>query len=127
MSEKRKQNPNSLANLKPIQKGEARNLTGNAGRKKGLDRLFKECVTPEEWKAIIAKGVKQALEGDNKAREFLFNYAYGKPQVMVELLDSKGSTLIQNNFNIEVSGKSTDELKQLYIELESTTESEDES
>jgi hypothetical protein len=115
------------SNLIPAQKGEIRNTSGNAGRKKGLDRLFKECVTPEEWKAIIAKGVEQALEGDNKAREFLFNYAYGKPQVMVELLDSKGSTLIQNNFNIEVSGKNVEELKQLYIELESTTEQDDDS
>lgn len=114
------------SNLIPAKKGEIRNTSGNAGRKKGLDRLFKECVTQDEWKAIIAKGVEQAMEGDNKAREFLFNYAYGKPQVMVELLDSKGSTLIQNNFNIEVSGKSPDELKQLYLELSETSEEEPE-
>lgn len=117
MNKERKFNTNSLSNLKPIQKGEVRNTSGNAGRKKGLDRLFKECVKPEEWKAIIAKGVEQAMEGDNKAREFLFNYAYGKPNVMVELLDSKGQTFIQNNFNVEVKGKGEEELTNLLIEL----------
>jgi hypothetical protein len=126
MNKERKFNPNSLSNLKPIQKGEVRNTSGNAGRKKGLDRLFKECVTQEEWKAIIAKGVEQALEGDNKAREFLFSYAYGKPNVMIDLIDSKGQTFIQNNFNVEVKGKSEDDLSQLLIELSSEEQNEDE-
>jgi hypothetical protein len=114
------------ANLKPAQKGEVRNTTGNGGRKKGLDRLFKECVTQEEWKAIIAKGVEQAMDGDNKAREFLFSYAYGKPNVMIDLIDSKGQTFIQNNFNVEVKGKSEDDLSQLLIELSSEEQNEDE-
>ncbi len=125
MNNKQALKPQSLANLKPAKKGEVRNPYGIGGRKKELERLFKECVTQDEWKAIIAKGVEQAMEGDNKAREFLFSYAYGKPNVMIDLIDSKGQTFIQNNFNVEVKGKSEEELSQFLIELSSEDQQDD--
>jgi hypothetical protein len=126
MNNKQEMKPQSLANLKPAKKGEVRNPYGIGGRKKELERLFKEAVTKEQWIEIINKGIEQAKEGDNKAREFLFSYAYGKPNVMIDLIDSKGQTFIQNNFNVEVKGKSEDDLSQLLIELSSEEQNEDE-
>lgn len=117
--------PASLANLKPVQKGEVRNPNGARGAKKRLEQIFKSCVTEDEYKAIIRKAVDDAIEGDNKSREFLFSYSFGKPNVMIDLLDSKGSTLIQNNFNVEVRTQDESELANLLIELSDSTTNND--
>jgi hypothetical protein len=45
---------------------------------------------------------------------------------MIDLIDSKGQTFIQNNFNVEVKGKSEDDLSQLLIELSSEYQTEEE-
>lgn len=102
------------------------NQPEKVGRKKGIEKLIREAINPDELKEIIKNVAKEAKGGNIKAAEFLFDRLYGKPTVMVDLLDSKGSTLIQNNFNIEVSGKSPDELKQLYLELSESNEEEPE-
>ena len=100
----------SLANLKPIQKGERRNLSNNGGRKKGLERIFKDALTKEELIAIIQKAKSEALDGNVKAMEFIFDRMYGKPVAVDGLLGNENRTLIQNNFNIDVTGKSASEL-----------------
>ena len=38
-----------------------------------------EAVPMESWRAIIAKAVEQARDGDAKAREWLSNHLVGKP------------------------------------------------
>jgi hypothetical protein len=126
MNNTKQVNSRSLANLKPIQKGEVRNTTGIAGRKKGLERLIKEALTLQDLKDIVTNVAKEAKEGNIKAAEFIFDRLYGKPTVMIDLIDSKGQTFIQNNFNVEVKGKSEDDLSQLLIELSSEEQNEDE-
>lgn len=114
-------NPKSLANLKPIQKGERRNLTNHVGgRKKGLEKIFNAAITIEEQKEIIQAAKNEALNGNIKAAEFIFDRLYGKP-IAVDLLGNENRTLIQNNFNIDVSGKSASEL----IEILQNTQIDD--
>jgi hypothetical protein len=115
------------SNLKPIQKGEVRNTTGIAGRKKGLERLIREALTPQDLKDIVANVATEAKQGNIKAAEFIFDRLYGKPTVMVDLLDSKGATVIQNNFNLEVKGQDESELTSLLIELSNNDNNEDDS
>ena len=113
-------NVNSLSNLKPAAKGEIRNKSGNGGRKKGLERIFKEALTKEDLIAVIHKAKDEALTGNVKAMEFIFDRVYGKP-ISVDLLGNENRTLIQNNFNIDVSGKSASEL----IEILQNTQIDD--
>lgn len=120
-------NTNSLANLKPAKKGEIRNTSGRGGRKAGVETLIREALSKDDLKQIVQKVADEAKNGNIKAAEFVFDRLYGKPAVMVDLSDSSQPTFIQNNFNIEVQGKSMQELQKLYIELESTSESDDES
>lgn len=127
MNTKKQTNPNSLANLKPIPKGTVLNPNGARGAKKRLESIFKSCVTDDEYKSIIRKAVDDAIQGDNKSREFIFSYSFGKPNVMIDLLDSKGQTFIQNNFNVEVKGKGEEELTNLLIELSNDDVTEEEN
>lgn len=120
----RKINP-GWSNLKPAQKGEVRNKTGIAGRKAGIEKLIRQAITPEELKEIIVNVANEAKQGNIKAAEFIFDRLYGKPTVMVDLLDSKGSTLIQNNFNVEVRTQDESELANLLIELSDSTTNND--
>ena len=110
MINNRNVNTKSLANLKPAQKGEIRNKNGSGGRKKGLERIFKEALTRDELVAIIQKAKSEALNGNVKAMEFIFDRMYGKPVAVDGLLGNENRTLIQNNFNIDVTGKSASEL-----------------
>src|ERR1035437_9316402 len=41
-------------------------------------------LKPRQWKAIIAKAIEQAMDGDDKARTFLMHYTIGKPKEVVE-------------------------------------------
>ena len=127
MNKTKQTNINSLANLKPIRKGEIRNTQGTGGRKKGLESLIRDALSRDDLKEIVQKVAEEAKNGNIKAAEFVFDRLYGKPAVMIDLSDSQQPTFIQNNFNIEVQGKSMQELQKLYIELESTTESDDDS
>jgi len=115
-----------IAGLKPIQKGEIRNKTDNRGRKKELLALFRQSVNKSDWIEVINKALEQAKEGDNKAREFLFDRYYGKVEVESSLLGNENRTLIQNNFNIDVSGKSASELIETLqsMQIESDEETE---
>lgn len=113
-------NINSLSNLRPAVKGEIRNKTGIAGRKKGLEKIFNAAITIDEQKQIIQAAKDEALNGNIKAAEFIFDRLYGKP-TSVDLLANEQRTLIQNNFNIDVSGKSASEL----IEILQNTQIED--
>ncbi len=41
--------------------------------------LFAECVTREDWAAMIAKQVEAARDGNKGAFELLLEYAFGRP------------------------------------------------
>ena len=119
-------NPRSLANLKPAKKGELINKTDNRGRKKELKTLFKQAVKKDDWLAIINQAITDAKKGDNKAREFLFDRYFGKVEVESGLLGNENRTLIQNNFNIDVTGKSASELIETLQSMQIDSEEEGE-
>ena len=57
-------------------------------------RLTIESVTDEDWVEIVIKAVKQAKQGQWRAREWLANYIIGRP---VQVIDAN-----VNNKTIEV-------------------------
>lgn len=111
-------NKKSISNLVPIKKGQTLIANAKRGRKKELRTLFKEAVKKSDWLEILNKAIEQAKEGDNKAREFLFDRYYGKVETESEMDNLSSPTLVQNNFQIDVKGKSASELIQLLQEAE---------
>ena len=93
--DKRKQrqmNPNSLANLRPIKKGEVRNPKGMP---KKVDCLL-SCIKEELGKPSLAQGltneqliasmlVAQATKGNIKAVELMMAYLHAKPSQGIDL------------------------------------------
>lgn len=111
-------NKKSISNLVPIKKGQTLIANAKRGRKKELRTLFKEAVKKSDWLEILNKAIEQAKDGDNKAREFLFDRYYGKVETESEMDSLASPTLVQNNFQIDVKGKSASELIQLLQEAE---------
>ena len=118
-------NKKSISNLVPIKKGQTLIANAKRGRKKELRTIFKEAVKKSDWLAILNKAIEQAKDGDNKAREFLFDRYYGKVETESEMDSLVSPTLVQNNFQIDVKGKSASELIQLLQEAETGTSEEE--
>ena len=118
-------NKKSISNLVPIKKGQTLIANAKRGRKKELRTLFKEAVKKSDWLEILNKAIEQAKDGDNKAREFLFDRYYGKVETESEMDSLSSPTLVQNNFQIDVKGKSASELIQLLQEAETGASEEE--
>jgi len=106
-------NPNSLANLKPIQPGEVRNPKGWPKGKRHTDTLFELAMerfglaildtinTKRKLKKqspltledagvdpeldMLMKQIEKARNGDTKAFEIIWGYRHGKPTARVEV------------------------------------------
>ncbi len=51
----------------------------NATQAATARELIAGCVTPAQWREMIAKQVELALEGNKAALELLLEYGYGRP------------------------------------------------
>lgn len=49
-------------------------------------KIFKDTVSPDDWREIIKRAVKDAKLGDNIARKFIADYLIGAP---VQKVDAK--------------------------------------
>lgn len=68
----------SLANLRPIQKGEVRNRVGNYQKKiPDLRQLIADIVTPEDWEKLI-RIIKRKAQSSPKYLEILLDRSYGR-------------------------------------------------
>ena len=63
----------------------------------GCLELFKRAVSDEDRTAIIETATRQAIRGDQKAREFIFDRLFGPPVQRTE-------TELTGGVNIEVLG-----------------------
>ena len=59
----------------------------------GLITLMTTAMPNSKRIKIIRKAVEQAIEGDKFAREWLFNYVYGKAPDTIDMYVSGGMTL----------------------------------
>jgi hypothetical protein len=74
-----------MGNLKPYQPGTSGNKKGRPKTKDIREAINETLGTPDKdfgtiLKAIINSLVVSALNGNIRAAELLFNYAYGKPK-----------------------------------------------
>lgn len=80
-----------------------------AGRKPGYAALQAEKkreltakLLDKQWTPIVKRAIKDAIAGDNEARKFLRDTAYGKPK---ETLDAN----LTGNFSLLNLGREADE------------------
>lgn len=64
-------------------------------------KIFKETVSPVDWKAIIERTIKDAKVGDATARKFIADYLIGAP---VQKVDTNISGKIKTNSTINIKG-----------------------
>ena len=69
-----------------------------AGRKPrpvevGVLELFRECVSMDDRRDIIAAAVVRAKRGDKGARDFIYSYLYGPPVQKTETAITGGVSL----------------------------------
>jgi hypothetical protein len=87
-----------MGNLKPYQKGTSGNLKGRPKTQDIREAIIETLEAPDKdfaniLKAIINSLVLSALNGNIRAAELLFNYAYGKPKENENSDRSEGITV----------------------------------
>ena len=65
-----------------------------------------EVVSRGDWEKIISRAVKDAKNGDHRARQWLTNYLIGRPK-------ERGEINICSNENVDLSALSKDERMEL--------------
>lgn len=103
-------------NLKPFKKGidERRNTTGKNKKSIDLKETLTNALTEEKngitlLEAIIKRAASDAVKGDNKARQFLIEYLFGKATQKTEIVGEIQTT----NKPIDLKKLSLEELKEL--------------
>lgn len=103
----RKQNPNSLKNLKPFEKGDKRiNKNGRPKKLPQLDKLLIDVLSEEQNGISAAEAIlkvirNKALRGDVDAAEKLLTRAYGKPKETVDINSTSEEIKILSNLSYE--------------------------
>lgn len=76
--------------------GVSEGKTGRPPRKREerfYDITLRAC-TYSDWRKIVKKAVKQALEGDHRARKFLADYIIGPPLQRQEISGPEGGAVV---------------------------------
>ena len=71
------------------------NPNGRGGKEVeiGVLDLFRECVSMDDRRAIIATAVQRARRGEKHSRDFIYSYLYGPPVQKTETAITGGVSL----------------------------------
>ena len=95
------------ANSGRFQKGTSGNPEGgNSATKhnKALKAAFDKAITEDDIKAVVAKMIKQARNGDAAARKEMLDRLWGRPAQAVEISGADGDAI-----KVDIGGNLSDE------------------
>ena len=72
--------------------------------------ILVEAVTEDLWRGIVRVAIKDALQGDKFAREWISNYVIGKPPQILELRAADATLLAELLKRFEALGMSAGEV-----------------
>lgn len=106
--------PNSLENLKKRNKFQKGNKVGGRKKLPDIDGILEKVLSEESQgvtaaEMIIRKQRKMAMDGDQRAAEYLLDRAYGKPKQTADVNITERQKQIQSLFPTREEIEETDQ------------------